>query len=136
MTDATRFNDEFADRLFQDAERFVNQPELVQAIAAASVDAKRHAEAIESPEDFMRRAGLKLPDGLAFDLFAHTPRSLPFPDWTPWVIELSNCKRIYRIECEPVQEVGKQRKCKLVEREFCLGWRIYPSPWPRGPVAE
>ena len=80
-----------------------------------------------------------MPDGLAFDLFAHTPRSMPFPDWTPWVIELTYCKRIYRIECDEVQKVGEQRKCRLVEREFCLGWRNLSesvASWARRVIDE
>jgi hypothetical protein len=128
-----RFNERLANNLFKQAERFVERPAFAQAVATASLNARRHAAAIEDPDGFLRKAGLKVPEGLAVDFFSQIPRSMPFPDWTPWVIELSNCKRIYRIECDPVQKVGEQRKCKLVEREFCLGWRIYPNPWPRGP---
>jgi hypothetical protein len=133
MNIQTRASTRLANQLFKQAQRFTNRPAFSAAIAAAALDPKRRAAAIEHPEGLLRRAGLKLPTGLAFDLFEHPPRSLPFPEWTPWVIELTNCRRIYRIECDEVQKVGEQRKCKLVEREFCLGWRIYPNPWPRGP---
>lgn len=128
-----RDNTKLGRRLFNEAERFAKGPALTDAIAVACLDPKRHAAVLENPEGLLRRAGLKVPTGLAFDLFERRPRSMPFPDWTPWVIELSMCRTIYRIECDDVQKVGEQRKCKLVERELCLGWRIYPNPWPRGP---
>jgi hypothetical protein len=123
-----------AKQLRKKAEAFVSQSELAEAIGWATLDPKRHAAALAKPTTLLQRAGLSLPDGLAFDLFEHSPRYLPFPDWTPFVLELTACRTYWVLECEDSPPaVGKLRKCEWKERELCLGFRVYPRPWPRGP---
>jgi hypothetical protein len=109
---------------------------VAAALDAACLDPKRHAAALASPEAFLRRNDIVLPDGLGLDLFEHPPRYLPFPDWTPFVIELSMCRTYWVLECDDSPpKIGDPRKCELKERQVCLGIRIYPRPWPRGPFS-
>ena len=123
-----------ARRLRKQAEALAGRPELVQALGAACLDTARHAAALDKPLVLLRKAGLSLPEGLAFELFEHPPRYLPFPDWTPFVIELSLCRTVWVVECEDSPGVeGEVRKCKLTEQQLCLGFRIVARPWPRGP---
>jgi len=125
-----------ARRLRKQADALAGRPELVEAVSAACLDPKRHAAALANPEALLRKAGLSLPEGLAFDLFEHSPRYLPFPEWTPFVIELTMCRIYWVLECEDSPPAtGRLRKCELKERELCLGFRIYPRPWPRGPFS-
>jgi hypothetical protein len=127
-------NSRRARQLRKQAEALAGRPELVQALGAACLDPARRAAALAKPLVLLRKAGLSLPDGLAFELFEHPPRYLPFPDWAPFVIELTQCRTVWVLECEDTPSAeGEVRKCKLSEEELCLGFRIFPRPWPRGP---
>ena len=124
-----------ARRLRKAADEFASRPELVEGISAACLDPNRHAAALANPEAFLRKAGLPLPEGLAFDLFEHSPRYLPFPEWTPFMVELTMCRTYWVLECDDSPPAaGQLRKCELKEREVCLGFRVYARPWPRGPI--
>jgi hypothetical protein len=125
-----------ARRLRKLADGLAGRPELVEAVSAACLDPKRHAAALANPGGLLRKAGLSVPEGLAFDLFEHPPRYLPFPEWAPFVVELTMCRTYWVLECEDSPPApGQPRKCELNERELCLGFRIYPRPWPRGPFS-
>jgi hypothetical protein len=123
-----------ARRLRKEAENFSRQPLLMEALQRTCEDPRKRSSAISDPKDFLLGNGLNLPDGLAFELFDQPPRYLPFPDWTPFVIELSQCRTFWVIECDDSpQAIGMQRKCNLKEEHVCFGYRIYPQPWPNGP---
>jgi hypothetical protein len=124
-----------ARQLRKQAEALAGKPELFQALGAACLDPARHAAALAKPLALLKKAGISLPEGLAFELFEQPPRYLPFPDWTPWVIELTQCRTVWVLECDDAPAADGTRKCKLSEEKFCLGYRIYPRPWPRGPFS-
>jgi len=125
-----------ADRLQKQAESLARQPRLLESMERACHDAKFRASAIADPRQFLLGNGLELPPGLALDLFEQPPRFLPFPDWTPFVIELTQCRTFWVIECDDSPpKIGEQRKCTLKEQRVCFGFRIYPQPWPRGPFS-
>jgi hypothetical protein len=133
MNTEFRADSKRAGQLRRQAEAFASKPRLLQALGAACQDITRHAAALAKPDQFLRQAGLSLPEGLAFELFEHPPRHLPFPDWTPFMIELTSCKTVYVVECDDTPTIEGKRKCKLTEQELCLGFRIVARPWPRGP---
>lgn len=124
-----------ARQLRKQAEALAGKPELFRALGAACLDPARHAAALAKPLTLLRKAGLTLPEGLAFELFERAPRYLPFPEWTPWVIELTQCRTVWALECDDAPAADGTRKCKLVEETLCLGFRIYARPWPRGPFS-
>lgn len=125
---------EEARRLGPSAEALIDRPQLAAAVDAALRDPRRREEVLARPEALLEMADLELPEGLAIDAFERTPTSMPFPDWTPFLVELTNCRRYYRWECtDTPTPTGTGRTCKLVEQEVCLGIRIRPRVWPAGP---
>jgi hypothetical protein len=135
MGQEVTYDNKRASQLKKLADAFSIQPKFLAALNKLSLDTKRQAAAIANPDTFLRRARLSLPDGLGFELFREPPRFFPFPDWTPWVIELTSCRRYWVIECDDVPSPSGLRKCELQHGEVCLGFRIYPQPWPRGPYS-
>jgi hypothetical protein len=125
---------EEARRLGPSAEALIDRPELAAALDAALRDPGKRATVLERPDTLLDMAGLGLPEGLALDAFERAPASMPFPDWTPFLVELTSCRKYYRWECSDTPPPnGSLRSCKLVEEEVCLGIRIRPRTWPVGP---
>lgn len=135
MSTELRADNKLARQLRKQAEALTRKPEFLEALGAACLDPARHSAALAKPLSLLRKAGLSLPEGLAFELFEHPPRFMPFPDWTPWVIELTQCRKVLVLECDDAPAADGTRKCKLTDEELCLGIRIYPRPWPRGPFS-
>lgn len=102
-----------ARELRKKAEALVSRSELAEAIGWATLDPKRHATALAKPMTLLQRAGLSLPDGLGFDLFEHSPHYLPFPEWTPFVLELTACRRYWVHECEDSPSNSRDKATKL-----------------------
>jgi hypothetical protein len=120
--------------LTEKAEALANRPELAAAVDAACRDPKLHASVLATPEKLLEKAGLPLPEGLGIEVFELSPRTMPFPGWTPFLVEFTNCRTYYRWVCsDEVPPVGEPRKCKFVEEQVCLGFRIRATPWPVGP---
>lgn len=124
---------EHARELTEKAEALANHPELAAAVDAACRDPKLHTEVLANPEKLLQKAGLELPEGLGIEVFERTPRTMPFPGWTPFLVELTNCRTYYRWVCDDATAPGEPRKCKFVEEQVCLGFRIRATPWPVGP---
>lgn len=118
-----------ARELNERAEALANRPELAAAVDAACRDPRLHASVLENPAALLDKAGLELPEGLGIEVFERTPRTMPFPGWTPFLVELTNCRTYYRWQCND----DVPRKCKFVEEQVCLGFRIRATPWPVGP---
>lgn len=130
------YDKERAHQLREQADAFASQPVLAETIYQACSDPKRRSAALENPEVLLSNAGLAIPAGLAFNLFVHPPRFMPFPDWTPFVIELTMCRSYWVLECDDTPAgTGQLRKCEMKQSELCLGFRVYPRPWPRGPFS-
>jgi hypothetical protein len=127
------YDNEYAQRLKVIADKFVRSPEFDAALNGLRLDQERRASAISSPEKFLSDVGLSFVDGLGFDLFEEPPRFFPFPDWTPWIIELTSCFKDYAWVCDDLPGPSGFKRCQYRERETCLGFHIYPRPWPRGP---
>ena len=49
------------------------------------------------------------------------------------LVDLTNCRTYYRWVCDDSTAPGEPRKCKFVEEQVCLGFRIRATPWPVGP---
>lgn len=135
MEDQIKYDNKRARQLRKLADAFSSQPQFNAALNDLSLNAKRQAAALENPGAFLRKAGLRLPDGLGFELFEHPPQFYPFPDWTPWIIEFTSCRRYWVLECEDTPSTSGLRKCEYKQEEVCLGFRIFPRPWPRGPYS-
>jgi hypothetical protein len=135
MGSEVKYDNRLARQLRKLGDGFSTDPKFTGALNSLSLDPKRRLAAIKDPEGFLSEAGLKLPEGLGFDLFDHPPRFMPFPDWFPWLIELTSCRTVYVRECDDTPGIGGLRNCKFEERQLCLGFRIYPRPWPRGPFS-
>lgn len=135
MDEDVTYDNARARQLRKRANAFSIQPKFFAALNGLSLDSKRLAAAISDPEAFLRKTRLRLPDGLGFELFSKPPRFLPFPDWTPWIIELTLCRSHLVFECDSVFSPSGIKKCEPKEVEVCLGFRIYPRPWPRGPYS-
>ena len=135
MNIEVKYDDRRSRLLRKLGEAFSRQPKLALALNGLSLDAKRLAAAIANPEAFLRKSGLRLPEGLGFDLFEHPPQFYPFPDWTPWIIELTSCRKIWHLQCDDKPSATGLRLCTYKQDEVCFGFHIYPRPWPRGPYS-
>jgi hypothetical protein len=124
---------ERARELNERAEALAKRPELAAAVDAACRDPHLHASVLDKPEMLLEKAGLELPEGLGIEVFERTPATLPFPGWTPFLVELTNCRTYYRWVCDDSTAPGEPRKCKFQEEQVCLGFRIRATPWPVGP---
>ena len=135
MDNKVTFDNRRARQLRKLGKAFSSQPKFTLALHGLGLDARRQAAAIANPDAFLRKAGLRLPEGLGFELFEHPPRFFPVPDWVPWILELTSCRTYWVEECDDTPTVSGLRKCELRQEEVCFGFRIYPRPWPRGPYS-
>jgi hypothetical protein len=120
---------DLAHQLNEKAEALAKRPELAAAVDAACRDPHLHASVLAEPGALLEKAGLELPEGLGLEVFERTPHTMPFPGWTPFLVELTNCRTYYRWVCSD----DVPRKCKFEEEQVCLGIRIRATPWPVGP---
>lgn len=106
------------------AEALSQSSKLIKLCYESCFDERIHTKAITDSRAFLRSLNISIPDGLTLEFFNRPPRYLPFPEWTPFIIELNNCRTIWKMECE---EIGGERKCLPKEHTVCFGFRIYPN---------
>lgn len=112
------------------AERLAAGTRTWAAIQEATSSRELLVSARRNPESFFAARGVKLPKGLMLEGFAHPPRHLPGPDWTPFVIELSACRTFWVRVCDD----SEPPKCEFRQETVCFGLRIRPRfPWV-GPI--
>src|SRR5262245_6967091 len=78
---------ERARQLNERAEALAKRPELAATVDAACKDPELHAALLANPGALLDKAGLSLPEGLGIETFERTPRTMPFPGWTPFLVE-------------------------------------------------
>lgn len=112
------------------AEQFASGPAMWAAIQKATSSHDAFTSVQKNPEAFFAEHGAKLPEGLMVEVFAHQPRQLPAPDWTPFVLELTNCRTVWGRECDDSNFDNKPPRCEYKEETVCFGIRIRPR-FPR-----
>lgn len=112
------------DELRTKAEALSRNPRLIQVCRDACFDKEIQAKALNDPMAFLASRGIKIPQGLTVDFFERPPRYLPFPDWTPFVFEFTNCRTYWVRECDD----SIPPKCLPKEAAICFGFRLYTNP--------
>jgi len=119
------------DGMRRKAEQFAADARTQSAMQDALGNRRAAAEAIEDPIAFLSGRGATLPDGLTIEAFDRTPRTIPGPDFVPFLIELVNCRTYWVREC---QDTVDGVKCTWKEQAVCFGIRILPRFLPPFPV--
>jgi len=115
-------------KLRSTAEKFVSSNKTWSAIQAATASRESFAKAEKDPQAFFASHGAKLPKGLTIEVFAHRPRSMPGPDWIPFILELHSCRTFWVRECDD----SSPPKCAFKEQSICFGFRVRPRvPLPK-----
>jgi hypothetical protein len=112
------------------AEKFANGAKTWATIQKVTSSRDAFVSVQKDPEAFFAAQGAKLPKGLMLEVFAHPPRQLPGPDWTPFVIELSACRTFWVRVCDD----STPPKCEFRQETVCFGIRVRPRFPPMGPI--
>jgi hypothetical protein len=105
------------------AQKFATAPRTVAAIHAALDDPDQIRAAMKDPVGFFAGHGVKLPGGLDIELSDRELRTLPGPDWLPFVLEFFNCRTYWVLTCDD----QAPPLCRWKEESVCFGIRIYPK---------
>jgi hypothetical protein len=117
------------DKLRIRADALSRSPRLIQVCQSACFDEDVRAKALNDPMAFLGSRGIKIPPGITVEFFEYPPKYLPFPDWTPFIFEFTNCRTYWLKECDD----SEPPKCLLKEVTICFGFRLYANPvQPRG----
>jgi hypothetical protein len=109
------------------AERFARSPRVSAAIQAVLASPEKLPRATKDPVAFFASYGVKIPKTLEVELFTKEPRSLPGPEWFPFVLEFFNCRTFWVAECD--NQVPPL--CRWREETVCFGLRVLPRFIPR-----
>lgn len=109
------------------ADTFLCNPRLIE-IGQEVLDKQLQREVINNPRAFLKDRGMSVPEGLNVTFFTRPSSSRPTPDWTPFIVEFTNCHTVWVRECH-----GSPRKCEYRKEQICFGWRVYPNPVQPGP---
>jgi hypothetical protein len=104
------------------AEKFATAPRTTAALQAALANPDDIRTAIKDPAGFLNGHGVRVPRSLDVEFFDREPRTLPGPDWFPFVLEFFNCRTYYVRVCDD----QAPPLCKWREESVCFGFRIYP----------
>jgi hypothetical protein len=109
------------------AEKFATAPRTVAAVQAALARPDQIRSAIKDPVSFFASHGVKIPPSLEVELADREPRTLPGPEWFPFVLEFFNCRTYWVRDCDD----QAPPLCKWRQESVCFGFRIYPRGFPR-----
>lgn len=109
------------------AERFARSPKVLAAIQDVLATPEKLLPATKDPVAFFASHGVKIPKALEVQLFAKEPRSLPGPEWFPFVLEFFNCRTFWVAECDD----QAPPLCRWREESVCFGLRVLPRFIPR-----
>ena len=109
------------------AEKFATSPRTTAALQAALANPDDIRTAIKDPAGFLNSHGVRVPPSLDVEFYDREPRTLPGPDWFPFVLEFFNCRTYYVRDCDD----QAPPLCKWREESVCFGFRIYPRGIPR-----
>jgi hypothetical protein len=118
--------DELAD-LRGRAEKFATGPRMTAAIQAALANPDDIRTAMKDPAGFLSSHGVKLPPSLDVEFYDREPRTMPGPDWFPFVLEFFNCRTYFVSECDHQKTPPL---CRWREESLCFGFRVYPRGIP------
>lgn len=109
------------------AEKFATAPRTTAALQAALANPDDIQTAIKDPAGFLNSHGVRVPPSLDVEFYDREPRTLPGPDWFPFVLEFFNCRTYYVRVCDD----QAPPLCKWREESVCFGFRIYPRGIPK-----
>ena len=109
------------------AEKFATEPRTVAAIQGGLTKPEQIRSAMKDPAGFLASYGVKIPQSLEVEFADREPRTLPGPDWFPFIFEFFNCRTYWVRECD--DQVPPL--CKFRQESVCFGFRIYPRGFPR-----
>jgi|ERR1044072_5458426 hypothetical protein len=105
------------------AERFARSTKVLAAIQAVMINPETMSSATKDPVAFFASHGVKIPNTLEVQIFDREPRSLPGPEWFPFVLEFFNCRTFWVAECD--DQVPPL--CRWREESICFGLRVIPK---------
>jgi hypothetical protein len=108
------------------AASFAASPRTQAAMHVALTDRKAGLKALQNPIAFFASNGAKIPPGFTIEVFERPPRSLPGPDWFPFVLEFFNCRTYWVRVCDD----STPPRCTWQEESVCLGFRLRPQFLP------
>ena len=109
------------------AEKFASGSRTIAAIQAALAAPERLPAAMKDPKAFFTSHGVKIPSSLEVEVFDREPRTLPGPEWFPFVLEFFNCRTLWVRECDD----SSPPLCRWREQGVCFGLRIFPKSFPK-----
>jgi hypothetical protein len=109
------------------AEQFAAHPRTLAALRSILVAPERLWPAMKDPTAFFASHGVKIPPSLQVELFVREPRTLPSPDWFPFVLEFFNCRSFWVHQCDD----SIPPRCQWRQESVCFGFRVYPRLTPR-----
>jgi hypothetical protein len=109
------------------AEKFAAAPRMTAAVHAALDNPDDVRTAIKDPAGFLKSHGVRVPPSLDVEFYDREPRTLPGPDWFPFVLEFFNCRTYYVRDCDD----QAPPLCKWREESVCFGFRVYPRRIPK-----
>jgi len=109
------------------AEKFATATKTVRAVQSALTAPEQIRAAIKDPVRFLASHGVKIPPSLEVEFADGEPRTLPGPEWFPFVLEFFNCRTYWVRKCDN----QAPPLCKWSEESVCFGFRIYPRGFPR-----
>jgi len=109
------------------AEKFATDAKTVAAVQAALVRPEQIRSAMKDPESFLGSHGVKIPASLEVEFLDREPRTLPGPEWFPFVFEFFNCRTYWVRVCDN----QAPPLCRWRQESVCFGFRIYPRGFPR-----
>ncbi|HSB88250.1 MAG TPA: hypothetical protein VLD86_18185 [Ilumatobacteraceae bacterium] len=109
------------------AEKFATSPRTVAAVHAALADPEIIRGAINDPIGFFKEHGVRVPPSFDIEISDRELRTLPGPDWFPFVLEFFNCRTYYVRVCDD----QAPPLCKWREESVCFGFRVYPRGIPK-----
>ena len=109
------------------AEKFATGARTIAAVQATLSTPEGLRSAMKDPTAFFAAHGVKIPSSLEVEVFDREPRTLPGPEWFPFVLEFFSCRTFWVRECDD----SVPPLCRWREQSVCFGLRIYPKSFPR-----
>ena len=108
------------------AASFAVSPRMQAAVQIALSDREARLIALQDPIAFFASKGAKIPLGLTIETLERPLRSLPTPDWFPFVLEFFNCRTYWVRVCDD----SSPPRCTWREESVCFGFRLQPKFLP------
>lgn len=110
---------------YRRAEEFIDDPKLLAAFKAASLEPKLRENALDDPRGYLETKGVKIPKGLELKFISKMPPTRPGPDFEFFTIRLFKCRTFW---------VKKRNAPGFEKVVICFGIEITPNKIPGGPI--